>query len=497
MPHTPGASTARARAVAVPAVLALAASAVVATVLTAPASAARDQQYRLSRSSVALEVKKGRIDPWKPVVALPSGELRFTQTPDRGRVLTMADDPTHADYVAVTTVIEPKTIVSQRARVNLYRQHLRRGKVRSIMAVTGRDGTSYQAGVVRTKAGALMWAVWVKTPEGKTVDIRTGHYAHLREWHTMELNTRWGSKRSRASLTVDKRIEARTPRRDLTAVAGERAILGLGRVSKRTETGVLVVASATVTGAAPLAVAGIGSTPPPPVATPVNRAQDVLPGTELLRADYETGDLSQWGAFQRVAADRIQVVASPVRQGKYAARFEVRNGDNPIGYGDRAEVQRGTGESEGEQRWYAWSTMLASDFPRTNAWQVISQWHANADGSPPLAFFAEGDSIVLQAHRFSGPGAEIDIKDIWTGPMRRGQWQDIQLHVKWSGSDSVGFVELWIDGVQQRFDDGTTKRFIRTLTPGVGAYFKQGLYRQSGIAGTGVVYHDGFRMSTG
>ena len=46
MPHTPGASTARARAVAVPAVLALAASAVVATVLTAPASAARDQQYR-------------------------------------------------------------------------------------------------------------------------------------------------------------------------------------------------------------------------------------------------------------------------------------------------------------------------------------------------------------------------------------------------------------------------------------------------------------------
>ena len=156
-----------------------------------------------------------------------------------------------------------------------------------------------------------------------------------------------------------------------------------------------------------------------------------------------------------------------------------------------------TGEAEGEQRWYAWSTMLASDFPRTNAWQVISQWHANADGSPPLAFFAEGDSIELQAHRFSGPGAEIDIKDIWTGPMKRGQWQDIQMHVKWSGSDSVGFVELWIDGVQQRFDDGTTKRFIRTLTPGVGAYFKQGLYRQSGIAGTGVVYHDGFRMSTG
>jgi hypothetical protein len=191
------------------------------------------------------------------------------------------------------------------------------------------------------------------------------------------------------------------------------------------------------------------------------------------------------------------VVASPVRQGHYAARFEVRNGDDPIGFGDRAEVQVGTGESEGEERWYAWSTMLASDSPRSSIWQVISQWHANADGSPPLAFFASDDRIVLQAHRFSGPGSPIDIKDIWSGPMRRGQWQDIKMHVKWSGSDSVGFVELWIDGVQQRFDDGTTRRAIRTLTPGVGAYFKQGLYRQSGLAPTGVVYHDGFRMSSG
>jgi hypothetical protein len=293
---------------------------------------------------------------------------------------------------------------------------------------------------------------------------------------------------------VDKRIEARTPRRDLRAIAGERAIVGLGRVSKRTETGILVVKSATVTGAAPLTNPA-GATPPSPVTAPAQRADDVLPGTELKRADFETGDLNQWGAFQRVASDRIQVVASPVRQGRYAARFEVRNGDNPIGYGDRAEVQTATGESEGQERWYAWSTMLAPDFPRSSAWQVISQWHANADGSPPLGFFVTNDSIVLKAHRYSGPGSLMGITDVWTGPARRGEWQDILMHVKWSGSDQVGFVELWIDGVPQRFDDGSTRRMIRTLTPGVGAYFKQGLYRQSGISGTGVVFHDGFRMS--
>jgi hypothetical protein len=465
-------------------------------VAAAPAAAA-DSQFRLTRSHVPLEVKKGRLDPWSPLVALPSGEVRFTRAPGGGKVLTLADDPKRADYVGVTAVIAPKTVVTEVAEVNLYKQHLRRGKVRAMMAVTGRDGTSFQAGVMRTKLGALMWAVWIKTPDGRSVGIRTGHYAHLREWHRMELRTRWGAGRARASLRVDDRVEARTPRRDLASVAGERVILGLGRVSKRTETGIMLVRSAAVSSAAPMAVGGRSGAPPAPAAPPAFRALDTLPGTELLRADYETGNLSQWGAYQRVAADRISVVQSPVRQGKFAARFEVRNGDNPIGYGDRAEVQVGTNESEGAERWYAWSTMFASDFPRTSAWQVVSQWHANADGSPPLAFFAENDSLVLEAHRFSGPGSPIDIKDIWTGPMRRGQWQDIVIHVKWSGSDSVGFVELWIDGVQQRFDDGSTRRYIRTLTPGVGAYFKQGLYRQSGIPGTGVIYHDGFRMSSG
>jgi hypothetical protein len=67
--------------------------------------------------------------------------------------------------------------------------------------------------------------------------------------------------------------------------------------------------------------------------------------------------------------------------------------------------------------------------------------------------------------------------------------------VKWSGSDSVGFVELWIDGVRQTFDNGATRRYIRTMYPGLDNYFKQGLYRQGGLPAPGVVYQDGFRMT--
>ena len=130
-----------------------------------------------------------------------------------------------------------------------------------------------------------------------------------------------------------------------------------------------------------------------------------------------------------------------------------------------------------------------------NAWQVISQWHANADGSPPLGFFAVNDDLVLQFHRSSARRRDGHQVTPWKGSLRRGQWQDIRLHVKWSGSDSVGFVELWINGQQQPFDNGRPAATSARCTPAWATYFKQGLYRQGGLAWTGVVYHDGFRMS--
>ena len=222
----------------------------------------------------------------------------------------------------------------------------------------------------------------------------------------------------------------------------------------------------------------------------------------LRSGDFNTGDLSQWSGHQNLRSYSLTTVSSPAREGAYAARFEVRRGDDPLCaagwgcYGDRSEVQMSTGEAEGQERWYSWSTMIGADFPRTTAWQVVSQWHANAEGSPPIGFYAENDDLVLRFHRHSGPGQLINIVNAWRGSLRRGSWQDIRLHVKWSASDSVGFVELWINGVAQSFDTGGTRRYIRNLYPGgYGNYFKQGLYRQAGVAQAGVVLHDGFRMS--
>jgi len=242
------------------------------------------------------------------------------------------------------------------------------------------------------------------------------------------------------------------------------------------------------------------ATPPLPAPPPSGGGLD-LPGVIMRTGDYNTGDLSQWSGHQNLRDYSLTMVRSPLREGAYAARFEVRNGDDPLCaagwgcYGDRSEVQMSTGETEGQERWYSWSTMVAPDFPRYPNWQVISQWHSNANGSPPIGFYAVNDDLLLQFHRYSSPGNAIDIVTPWKGSLRRGQWQDIRLHVKWSGSDSVGFVELWINGQPQTFDNGQTRRYIRNMYPGIANYFKQGYYRQGGLSSTGVVYHDGFRMS--
>jgi Polysaccharide lyase len=240
------------------------------------------------------------------------------------------------------------------------------------------------------------------------------------------------------------------------------------------------------------ALAASGSGP----GAPLQRAA-ALGGTVLASGDFETGTLDQWGGQYVVAERSARVVRRPVRQGRFAARFEVRNGDNPIGFGDRSQVALQTDEREGQVRSYQWSTLFAKDFPSYSAWQVAAEWHANADGPPPLGFYVERDSLVLRANRHSGPGRPLGAVDLWRGPLRRGRWVDIGLRVRWSGRDKRGWVELWIDGARQRLDDGSYRRAVRTMYPGRGNYFILGYYRASGLRRTGVVYHDGFRMMTG
>jgi hypothetical protein len=202
------------------------------------------------------------------------------------------------------------------------------------------------------------------------------------------------------------------------------------------------------------------------------------------RGDFETGNISQYTRAQWMGPDRLQVVQSPVHQGRYALKATVRQGDDPINSsGNRNELVRQGYEKEGSEYYYRWQVMFPPDYPSVRAWQIFTQWHhEGCCGSPPVEFFVYGEELRLTLTNSVTP---------WKTKLERGVWQDFLFHVKWSPDPAVGFVELWHNG--QR----VLSRYAHaTMYPGDGIYLKLGLYRSDTVQPVGVVYHDGFVQAT-
>ncbi|HWM64861.1 MAG TPA: polysaccharide lyase [Solirubrobacterales bacterium] len=205
------------------------------------------------------------------------------------------------------------------------------------------------------------------------------------------------------------------------------------------------------------------------------------PATDLWHGDFETGDISQWDMVQQVASDRITIAQDPKRQGNYAARFEVRPGDNIGDTAPRAELASFLDEEEGEERYYRWFTYFDPNFPTEyeDEFVTFTQWRAEDESDAYTSFMVWGDEIELRRD-----GTR------WSTPLTKGVWHEFIYHVKWSPDPDVGFIELWYDG-----EHVLAPLNVDTMagSPGdaVQNYVKQGLYKADEIP-TGVVYHDGF-----
>jgi uncharacterized protein (TIGR03382 family) len=212
----------------------------------------------------------------------------------------------------------------------------------------------------------------------------------------------------------------------------------------------------------------------------------VASASVVWKGDFETGNTSQWEREQSVSSSRLQVVSSPVRQGRYALKAVVRKGDDPIdASGNRNELLHLSYEPSGSEYFYKWSTFFPSSFPRSSRWQIFAQWHhTGLNGSPPLEFYIIDDVIHLRAGGVNG-------KVVYRAPLQRGKWNDYVLHVKWSADPRVGFVELYHNGKL-----ALPKTKAATQFSGQRNYLKLGLYRDESITPEGVVFHDGFTIAT-
>jgi hypothetical protein len=215
----------------------------------------------------------------------------------------------------------------------------------------------------------------------------------------------------------------------------------------------------------------------------------------IQRLNYETGNFRQWTGLQALPG-RARIIRSPVRQGRFAARFVVRPGDDPISAaGERAEVYALTNEGEGVESWWAWSTRFPVTF-RANpgGWNMFTQWHHTGSVCPPpVQFTVDRDAgpamlrLLVRGGRLDLRTCEASYEREWHfARLRRARWFDFRFHVRWSADPRVGFVEV---RVNRRW---RVRSAAATLYTGQGVYVKQGFYRGPGSTSTAVI-HDGMR----
>lgn len=223
--------------------------------------------------------------------------------------------------------------------------------------------------------------------------------------------------------------------------------------------------------------------------------------------DAETGDLSQfkdtpWNVTR--GGVKPEVVDDPqfVREGRYAVKVAIptkENGDKEGACCDpRSELEPDIGDIRtGDDLWFGFSTMLASDFPTDADWQVITQWKARADGSPPVSFKVKDGRYMLSGGEGNPDKSQPFDKDL--APAEPGKWADWVVHIAFSPEPEVGYIEIWKGGQQvlQRFSpDSGTMYPAEKSSKDAESYLKTGYYRNGKISEPGVLYFDGWRVGT-
>ena len=225
--------------------------------------------------------------------------------------------------------------------------------------------------------------------------------------------------------------------------------------------------------------------------------------------DFESGDLAGWGR-EAARDDSVQVVADPVRAGRYAAKFTLRAGET-INNGNRAEIFHDNGDRAGSEVWTAWSFMIPRDFTDTEwqpkLWQCLGQWHDQPDTalgetwddfpgrSPSIAVYYTSRNGVSAIEVWYGTyGKDEPQKVVASAPIAKGKWQDMMFHIRWSqGKD--GFMEPFLNGQPLINPQGADHQARGpNMWNAASHYLKIGLYRGSLFTTTNSVLFDEVRI---
>ncbi len=237
----------------------------------------------------------------------------------------------------------------------------------------------------------------------------------------------------------------------------------------------------------------------------------------LFDGGFETGDTTQWAGIdwnlERPLDEQLQIVTDTVRQGMYAVKTIVHDGDEFLDTGgERIQFESpGPREHEGDDYWYAWSTLFPEEWQPPNEWLLIADWHATyPDVCQPLQFELDNANAlsvriltgdVTGYDCFDGPGTALQKTAVIIPHITLGEWHDFVIHVEWTTSGN-GSIEVWHKlesdaGFAKVLDwhDIPTLQYQGDPAQPDTPYFILAHYRDESNTHTSVLYHDGFRMA--
>lgn len=178
----------------------------------------------------------------------------------------------------------------------------------------------------------------------------------------------------------------------------------------------------------------------------------------------------------------------PAFQGQKSARFEIREDQELVKDGKRAEacIVKGSLGHITKETWYSYAVLCpAIGFEYDTDREVINQWYQN--GSPSLTIRTEEDRFLLECGNTPDNREQYDL-----GPIVKDKWSEFVLHVIHSfGSD--GLVEIWRDGTKVLTVNGGN--MYDDILP----KFKVGLYKSGfkydlSLVDRRVIYFDNVRV---
>jgi Polysaccharide lyase len=211
----------------------------------------------------------------------------------------------------------------------------------------------------------------------------------------------------------------------------------------------------------------------------------------LFKADFETGDFSQFGGKSKnVRPGHIEVVTDIVHTGKYAGRFSIHEDDvfnarqlRVQANGPRVTVKEGSDTfvsfymymkypPKDRDNFFYWE---GSPPPRYN--NVMTWWVGpKADGAGTFIKYGTGNLGRKGVH--------------WQGDFTIGQWHQLGMHIHWSEDPAQGNAKLWWDGVM------VLDKKVQTKGP-QGVYFSQpGIHRDPHAKSVDTIYFDDFVCAT-